>query len=1036
MASDVNNDSVLGAAEEAEKRDYIEFLGKFHFRPTLFVGVGGTGAQAVEKVKSLFLKYIQPQMQKNQSARTGDIDPMYAFLAFDTNSGENKPGLSEGHEWYHLSVSDLHGFYDGVGGSDPFYKAWLVPKELNPLHSLDAGAGGYRNLGRLALVHNLAIAQNAIGEKIQQIMIAAASLKAQDQVPNVHVFCSLSGGTGSGMLLDLCFLLRRMLPHGHRMIGHIAVLHGLPSVPPDTRREVQRNTFVGLKELNAFMSGSAFSKSFPKGLHNEYPSKVNVEVTEPLDECYLIGSHRNDGAINLPTQKHVSSFMARFAFMMTAYSFAGDEPDYEGILANHANAFLRQVGGARTCYAVPGFAQVDFPVDRVADLFVRETARAYIHFQCEGSSAGAVADAREFLKSENLEHAELKQRVSRDPRSAKNLPFAPVSYDDLIKSLLADSGRYQQREPILSYGQKMPAGRLQEIEGILRPNLEAIYNDCWPKILDAVRDRFERSDTLGRGTLGFVNSLAHLLRQERDYLAELDKKQVQPAYDSIPQHWQTVQPLVSDVVTDDGFLDRRLDHLKLPRIETLYVTFLNDAEATTLERAKIELTNALIERLCSSLDDMAKGIKELIEISLPAAAKRIDSEILAINTELFRQTEGTEEDVFNICSVNAMTQEWRQNYLDHKGLGPQQVLANLTQKQETTEQAPAWRPSDLLAPPSTGGVELSRYIAEKVKNRVAPLLEEVRHWTPEDVISMTETIARQKPEDIVGAIYNKNTQPQMQVSAMQTRAGATPYKLVFCGGVTPKLKTWLANSGQLQGVVLNVADNQETHRVNFATATLPIALAGCNLVVEVLENEYDNWITGMGGLSDSERDLQKALFHCFPKSAGWPSPTRVQFVVDELKINFAKALAISEMLEPSEQDLQRMHTASPTIQEVRYGLFQVGGTQYWLWPFFEPNNPLSSMKGSLQLLGSNVVEAYDKFENEADCNKRAQDWINWFEEKWRGFFKSADIPNRKEIALHSFETLKTAADEQREKDMWDKFHEIVAEWDIAKVAKS
>jgi len=581
----------------------------------------------------------------------------------------------------------------------------------------------------------------------------------------------------------------------------------------------------------------------------------------------------------------------------------------------------------------------------------------------------------------------------------------------------------------------MPAGRLQEIQAILRPNLEAIYNDCWPKILDAVRSRFESSDTLGRGTLGFVNSLAHLLRQERDYLAEQDKK-LQPAYDSIPRHWQEVQTLVGDVVTDDGFIDRQLDHLKLPRAETVYVTFLNDAEVTTLERARNELTKGLIERLCSSLDALAKDIKVLIEITLPAAATQMDTEILGLNTELYKETEGTDDDVLNICSVNAMTQEWRQNYLDHRALGPQQLLANFTQKQEATEQAPAWRPSDLLFPQSTGGVELSRYIADSIKSRVSPLLDDVRHLTPAKVLLMTDDANRQKPEDIIGAIYNKNAQPQMQITAMQTRAGATPYKLVFCGGVTPEIKALLENSEQLQGVVLNVANNQETQRMNFATATLPIALAGCNLVVEVLENEYNNWLTGLGSISDSERDLQTALFHCYPKSVEWPSPTRVQFVVDELKINFAKALAISEMIEPSEQDLERMHTASPTLQEVRYGLFQVGGAPFWLWPFFAPNDPLSSMKGEIKLLGSNLVEAYDKFENDADCNAQARAWINWFEGKWRGYFKSAEIPSRIAVALHGFEVRKAAADEKREKDMWDKLHEIVAKWDIAKVANS
>ena len=869
MASDINKDLLFNITSEAGARDYLELNGKFNFRPTLFVGVGGTGAQAVEKVKRLFLSYIRPQMQKNQTAMTADIDPMYAFLAFDTNKGERKELLAENKEWFHLGVSDMGQFYQGLGQT-PFFKEWLV--QNYPLHSLDAGAGGYRNLGRLALLANIEKAQRAVGQSIQQIMTAAASLKAQDQVPNVHVFCSLSGGTGSGMLLDLCFLLRRMLPQQHKIIGHVAVLHGLPSVPEIKKRDVQVNTFAALKELNAFMTGK--HEGVAKGLCN-YPYGVSVQVDVPLDECYLVGSHRNDGAISLPTQKHVSSFMARLAFMMAAYSFTGDDPDYAGIIINHASTFINTAGGARTCYVVPGFAQVHFPVDHVADLFVLETARAYTRYQSEGSSSEAEADALEFLKSGGLEFGPLKQRVSARPGGAKSLPLGPQDYSDEIKSLLGDSSRYEKREEILSYGQKMPAGRLREFEALLQPNLDAIYNNCWPKILNAVRDRFERTDRLGRGALGFASGLAQLLRQERDYLSALDRKQIQQAYDSITRNWQTVQPIVTDAVTSDGFFDRRLDSLKLKKTEALYVTFLNDAEATTLERAKNELTAGLIERICSSLDGLAKTLKELIDINLPAASKLIEQRILDINTELYDQTEGTDDSVFNICSVNAMTQEWRQNYIAHKGLGPAQVLANLIPNAGTDAANPAWRPSDLIFPQDTGGLELSSYIAQAIVSRVNPLLEEARHWSPEDVLSMTEAVGRQKPEDIIGGIYNKNLQPQMQITAMKNRAGTAPYNLVFSGGITDKLKAWLTKSEQLQGVVLNVADNQETHRINYASATLPVALAGCDLIVDVLEPEYTNWLDRLPSMDKEDRERERALFHCFPGSAKWPSPILV-----------------------------------------------------------------------------------------------------------------------------------------------------------------
>src|ERR1035438_9989709 len=43
-------------------RDHVAMVGTFPFRPTLFLGLGGTGSQAVAKEKELFLKLVLPNL--------------------------------------------------------------------------------------------------------------------------------------------------------------------------------------------------------------------------------------------------------------------------------------------------------------------------------------------------------------------------------------------------------------------------------------------------------------------------------------------------------------------------------------------------------------------------------------------------------------------------------------------------------------------------------------------------------------------------------------------------------------------------------------------------------------------------------------------------------------------------------------------------------------------------------------------------------------------------------------------------------------
>src|SRR5690242_5723098 len=84
------------------QRDYVRMMGTFPFRPTLFLGLGGTGGQAVSKIKQLYAELVAPQQRAGLDARAGSIEPLYAFLAFDTNQQERPGNLTANKEWFHL----------------------------------------------------------------------------------------------------------------------------------------------------------------------------------------------------------------------------------------------------------------------------------------------------------------------------------------------------------------------------------------------------------------------------------------------------------------------------------------------------------------------------------------------------------------------------------------------------------------------------------------------------------------------------------------------------------------------------------------------------------------------------------------------------------------------------------------------------------------------------------------------------------------------------------------------------------------------
>ena len=1012
---------LLGTRQDERARDYVELLGKFPYRPTLFLGLGGTGAQCVQKMKSLFLEYVKPQAERNQKAAVRDIDPMYAFLAFDSNRGEHPQGLAENREWFHLGVKDLKRFYEAAGKAD-FYADWLV--KGYPAGSVMAGAGGFRNIGRLALILNIATVSRAIEQAKEQILGAAASAKVSNTQPRVVVFGSLSGGTGSGMLLDTCFLLRRAFDTAS-MVGIIGVLDGLPSLPQEKRSDLRVNTFCGLKELHAFMTGTA--EGFVPGSTLEYPSGAFGTVTEPFDECHLVSSYRADGAHNLPTQPHLTSFMTRFAFMMSAYSFSGKElgtPDYAGVMVNHASSLAKKQSGTRTCYVVPGLAQVHFPVATVANLFVLEAAKSYLRHQSSGAAPAGEEEARAFIEKCRLDFRSLQVKVGANPKDARGGALAAMAYDDEVQELMAkkSSVRHANRHQILALGKKMPQGRLRELLQLLQPNVDDVVGSVWAAAYAEFCRRLVEDGVQGLGALDFLDDLRLLLEQERARLDAHDRDVTAPAMLSIERDWKAIEALVDDVATSSGVVDKIADYANLGHVRTAYVAFLNQAEQTVLEKARQDGAKAVFAALVERIESLAAKQRALVHHDIPAAVQVLESRTKDLHTRLYQQTEGQDDSVENICSVNVITQEWRDNYLEKEGLTPPQVLSTLLKQ--------GWHPRDLLEITPAKDTTAGAAVAQHVVDRIDSFFSAIRAWTPVDFLKKTAELGRQKPEDLIARIYSKSLQPQLEITGMNTLLSLSPQSVVFCGGIDEALKERLKATDAFTGVALNVADNQETHRINFFSATLPVSPAGADLIERTLQAEFTRWSKGLEKLNRKEQEYQRSLFHCFPGSVRWPLPTRFSHGFERAKELFARAFAVCEMLPLDDSDRKRMLDLAATPKEQGYGLFQFSRTQFWIWPFFAPQTAGSVISGKPVKLGSNVVEAYETLARHDQAQADASAWANWFEENWSRFYVSAQLEERRRAAIASFQAKKGKTNDQAWIELWDEVIQIVDGWQI------
>jgi len=228
------------------------------FRPTLIVGLGGSGTFVTRRVKKRLMRLVE-----------GELPPSSQILAFDTDVQRELPMLDL------LSPTEFHRISDFNGDErvtpsalarDPEIAAFWKYRQLRPGYVRD-GAKQRPPVGRLAFfVHCRRIAaqmQNAITRMFQR----TSSYAPPPNVAAVDVYLigSSCGGTGAGMFFDAALLARHLVKDSTRtpmLQAHVL----LPSCFTGNQvnlESLQTNAYAFLKTLEAVQSGPVPAVDYP-----------------------------------------------------------------------------------------------------------------------------------------------------------------------------------------------------------------------------------------------------------------------------------------------------------------------------------------------------------------------------------------------------------------------------------------------------------------------------------------------------------------------------------------------------------------------------------------------------------------------------------------------------------------------------------------------------------------------------------------------------------------------------------------------------
>ncbi|MBM6939201.1 hypothetical protein H7U37_11820, partial [Pseudoflavonifractor phocaeensis] len=339
---------------------------------TVAIGIGGTGIAALAELKRKVYQHLEPD-------NPGDPVPRYdhiQFLAIDSDETEidgmrGKARLNKGSEFFSISNPHLRAALSGkdVIKNNPTLN-WMEIDRIAAL--LNTVPTGVRQIGRYLLFRKAASLKDTLREKCTAALNGLHSTHL-----NIYIFAGLSGSTGSGCFLDVCYIVRNMLEEcGWASSGSIFGFFFLPDVVTSKPEVAAVSSCVGFNYANGYAALKELDYHMDlKRVHDRFSQNYgpfSVDTQEPpVDLCYLISAAKPDGSLPPDGFRYATHLATDYviAYLLDAPLW-WDEP--ESIIHRILTTCIRapeslSVGhGANLSYHILGAANAEIPMIQIA----------------------------------------------------------------------------------------------------------------------------------------------------------------------------------------------------------------------------------------------------------------------------------------------------------------------------------------------------------------------------------------------------------------------------------------------------------------------------------------------------------------------------------------------------------------------------------------------------------------------------------------------------------------------------------------------
>lgn len=357
--------------------------------PTLYIGLGGTGARALLRAKQCFM-----------DAYKGKVPSMIEFLAIDTDSNIGGSPIKSLYGDIRLNQNETL-YITEKNARKKFHEfpeefTWVPSQNEEKLGNIrGSGAGQVRSNGRFILQENESAVKTAIREKVSNItrainlggeFVASTKDDGSMQPAIVNIVGSIAGGTGCGMMVDILQMAVSALDG----LGHSYYIYPWIIMPdiyrllyPKMSEAVHLNAYGALRELDYLFNLKESNKT-PVRIGNE-----NVtQISESISYAYVINNY-NSFAGTIDSDVDIADSVGRSMFMPTNDMGVAVETPMDNI-RNWKDSFDLHAEGKACWCASTGSAEIVYDSQIVGDCIGYSLIRSVANQLTQTSDADAI----------------------------------------------------------------------------------------------------------------------------------------------------------------------------------------------------------------------------------------------------------------------------------------------------------------------------------------------------------------------------------------------------------------------------------------------------------------------------------------------------------------------------------------------------------------------------------------------------------------------------------------------------------------------